>query len=223
MRRVLKRVLLVVTTGILALAVVGAAAVCTIARQEVAYLRAARAKSKPVTSTVKAAFLANDSDLLTTPRVSLRALFRSVSHVRGCGPTMALVLVRTITPRRCMLRWHIETAVTTAVVAHVFTPEDLLQIYAHEAYFGKVNGVQVYGVEGASAAYFRKTSRDLTPAEAALLIALLPSPNAFSPFSHAARAIERRNRLLTQMLRRGYINVRQFRAGIAEPLPVPGA
>lgn len=223
LRRVLKRGLLVVATGILALAATGAAAVWMISRHEVAYLRAARAKSQPVTATVKAAFVANDPGFLAAPRLSLRSLFRSVSHVQGCESTTAFALVRTLTPRHRMLLWHIDTTVTTAVVAHLFTPDDLLRIYAQEAYFGKVNGMQVYGVEAASAAYFRKTSRDLTPAEAALLIALLPSPNAFSPFSHAARATERRNRVLTRMLGRGYINEGQFRAGIAEPLPVPGS
>lgn len=105
----------------------------------------------------------------------------------------------------------------------MFTPEDLLRIYAHEVYFGKVNGVQVYGFDAASGAYFRKTPRDLTAAEGALLVTMLPHPNAFSPFRHPARAIERRNRVLEEMRRRGYLDERQFTAGIAEALPLPGA
>lgn len=223
LRRVLRRVLLGAATATLALAVFGAATVWVIARHAVGYLRAAHAKSTPVTSTVRAAFLANDPALLTATRFSLRSLSRSVSHGRGCAPTIAFVLVRNLTPHHRMLRWHIETTIATAVVTYLFTPEELLRIYAHEAYFGKVNGMQVYSVDAASAAYFSKPARDLAPAEAAMLIAMLPSPNMLSPFDHAARAIERRNRLLTQMLRRGYIDEDQFRAGIAESLPVPGA
>lgn len=205
----LKRVALIAGVIAVALAAVAAAGVFGVTRQELASLRAAEKKAKPLSPVVKAALLAND------PALTAKA---------GGSPTTAFLVVRNVTPRMRPLRWQIETAITSAVVTYAFTPDQLLRIYAHDAYFGKVGGVQVYGVEPASAAYFRKHSRDLTPAEAAMLVGILPSPNRLSPFQHPARAMERRDRVLTQMFRRGNISEREFRSAIAEPLPsMPGA
>lgn len=106
-----------------------------------------------------------------------------------------------------------------AVATSSFTPEELLRIYARTVYLGNVNGVEVHGFEAASGAYLHKAPHDLTPADAALLVAMLPHPNAFSPFVHPARVLARRNRVLTEMHRRGYLDNRQLRAAIAEPLP----
>lgn len=220
----LKRVALIAGVIAVALAAVAAAAVFGVSRHELASLRAAEAKAKPLSPVVKAALLANDPALIAKADFSLRALIPSTRKVARCAPTTAFLVVRNVTPRMRSLHWHVKTTIATAIVTYAFTPDQLLRIYAHDAYFGKVGGVQVYGVEPASAAYFRKRSGDLTPAEAAMLVGILPSPNRLSPFQHPARAMERRDRVLTQMLRRGHINEREFRIAIAEPLPsMPGA
>lgn len=208
----------------LVLAVIIAAVIWTVARHEVAYLRAAHAKSKPVAPIFMAALLATEPSLLDTHRLSLGSFLRAFPYRRGCASTLAARLVRSITSReQRMLRWHVETAITTTVVTYIFTPGEMLRIYANEVYFGEANGVHLYGFEAAAGAYFRKTPRDLTAAEGALLVAMLPHPNAFSPFRHPARAAERRNRVLGEMRRRGYLNESQVRAAIAEALPLPGA
>ena len=115
-------------------------------------------------------------------------------------------------------RRHVENAVATATVAYLFTPEELLRIYAHELYLGTVQGRQIRGVEEASRIYFGKDARELTLAEAATLAAMIRSPNFLSPVKHPERAVERRNRLLERMVRLRFIDEQQARSAVAEPL-----
>jgi penicillin-binding protein 1A len=107
-------------------------------------------------------------------------------------------------------------------VASVFTPEELLRIYAHELYLGKVDGRAVLGADAASRVYFGKETRNLTIAEAAMLAAMIRSPHTFSPVRSPARAMERRNWVLERMLRLDLIEDREFRAAVAEPLRTTG-
>ncbi|HEY0160483.1 MAG TPA: transglycosylase domain-containing protein [Thermoanaerobaculia bacterium] len=219
MRRLAGRALLIAAATAVVLAVAGAGIVWAVVRHDVGYLRAAHAHSRPVAAPVAAALLAIDPALLDVRRLSLGAVYRSLrQHRRGCGPTLALRVIRSGSPR-ARRRTRLEAELATAFVTHAFTPDELLRIYAHDVYFGKVNGVEVHGLEAASGAYLRKASHDLAPAEAALLVGMLPYPNAFSPFVHPTRALARRNWVLTEMHRRGYLDDRQLRAAIAAPLP----
>jgi hypothetical protein len=195
------------------------AAGAIIGHEEVATLRAIAHQAKPVPRSIARAMLTNDPDLFSERHFSARRFSPSGRGVGRCAPTTAFLVVRTISPLRRALWSHIETWIVTAVVTHTFAPDELLRIYAHEAYFGRVNGVDLYGIESASAAYFGKTARDLTTAEAALLVSILPSPNALSPFTEPARAVQRRRRVLEQMARRGYINEHEFRGAVLQPLP----
>lgn len=116
-------------------------------------------------------------------------------------------------------RWNLSTAVGTYVVAEIFTPEELLKIYAHEVYLGTVEGEEVIGVETASKLYFGKRAADLSAAQAATIAAMIQSPNAYSPSRHPDRAIERRDRVLTRMAELHFINHEQLQRSIREPLP----
>jgi penicillin-binding protein 1B len=200
-----------------------AAIIWTVARDEVAYLRAADAKSKPVAPKFMAALLATEPSLLDTHRPSVGSVLRAFRYRQGCAPTLAFRLVSAIVSReQRMRRRHVETAITAIVVTYMFTPKDLLRMYANNVYFGEVNGVQLYGFEAAVSAYLRKSPRVVSAGESALLVAMIPSPNAFSPFMHPDRAVDRRNRLLREMRRRGYLDESQFRAATEEALPLPG-
>jgi hypothetical protein len=222
--RNLKRALFIGAFTTLVLAITIAAVIWAVARHEVAYLRAADVKSKPVAPILTAALLATEPSLLDTHRPSVGSFLCALPYRRGCAPTLAFRLVRTIVSReQRMWRWHVESAITTILATYMSTPEDLLRIYANDVYLGEVNGVQLYGFEAAASAYFRKAPRDLSAGEGALLVAMLPHPNAFSPFRHPVRARERRNRLLAEMRRRGYLDESRFRAAIEGALPLPGA
>jgi hypothetical protein len=160
----------IVTFGV---AVAAATTIGLIAREDVARLRAMEAKSKtPVPPIVRAALLTNDPLLLEPPRISLRALWRSYKprgpRVLACGPSpLAHILLRK-RPRSEAGRM-----ITSYVVGRLFTPDELLRIYAHHIYLGRSGGHAVIGIADASRIWFRKPLHDLTTAEAATIAMMI--------------------------------------------------
>jgi membrane peptidoglycan carboxypeptidase len=97
--------------------------------------------------------------------------------------------------------------------------DQLLQAYLNLIPFG--NGA--FGVEAAAETYFDTTAADLTADQAALLAAVVNSPTADDPFEHAGAAWTRRNLVLEDMARQGYLTARQARTDERQPLDLnPG-
>lgn len=71
----------------------------------------------------------------------------------------------------------------------------ILEIYLNVAQFGD----GVFGAEAASERYFRKPAKDLTAGEAALLAAVLPSPQRFTVEQPSRFVRARRDWILRQM------------------------
>ncbi len=78
--------------------------------------------------------------------------------------------------------------------------EEILQLYMNEMYFGH----NAYGVEAASQFYFGHSAKDITLAEAAILVIQLASPAFYSPINHPDRAKARQKDVLQQMVNLGY-------------------
>jgi penicillin-binding protein 1C len=76
------------------------------------------------------------------------------------------------------------------------TKEQILALYLHLAPYGG----NVEGIRAASLAYFAKEPRRLTPAEAALLVAIPQSPEARRPDRAASSATAARTRVLARAL-----------------------
>jgi len=111
-------------------------------------------------------------------------------------------------------------------------PKDkILTEYLNSIYFG--NGA--YGIEAAARTYFaavpgnedcgvkdgrgRTCASLVTPAEAAMLAAIIASPSAFDPVAHPRAATTRRNIVLRKMFDQGKITADEYREGLLEPVP----
>jgi penicillin-binding protein 1A len=73
--------------------------------------------------------------------------------------------------------------------------ERIIFEYLSTMYFGS----GAYGASAAAETYFRKNVRDLTAAEAATLVGILPSPTAYSPRENVVVAEDHRRTVLTAM------------------------
>lgn len=80
-------------------------------------------------------------------------------------------------------------------------------------------GGNIEGVRAAALAYFGKEPRRLTPAEAALLIALPQSPEARRPDRYAPAAKAARDRVLDRLASAGVLAADAARAAKSEPVP----
>lgn len=74
----------------------------------------------------------------------------------------------------------------------------------------------IEGVERAAEAYFGRSARELTLSEAALLAGLPQAPSRLDPRRHLARALARRDVVLTRMLALGLRSDAEVRAALAE-------
>ncbi|MEU4592455.1 transglycosylase domain-containing protein [Micromonospora aurantiaca (nom. illeg.)] len=93
--------------------------------------------------------------------------------------------------------------------------DEILNRYLNIAYFGS----GAYGVAAAGQRYFGKAPADLTLGEAALLAALVQSPDAYSPIDgDKDQALARRGYVLDAMAETGAITPQQAAAAKTEPL-----
>ncbi len=99
-------------------------------------------------------------------------------------------------------------------IERAFTKDQIFQMYANQIYLGH----GTYGFEAASEYYFSKPVGELTLPEAALLAALPKGAEYYSPINHPARALARRNLVLSEMRGDGKITREQERAAAATPL-----
>jgi penicillin-binding protein 1C len=95
------------------------------------------------------------------------------------------------------------------------TKDRILQLYLHLAPFGG----NLEGVRAASISYFGKEPARLTPAEAALLVAIPQSPESRRPDRAADRAEAARNRVLARAEGEGVIDCETASAALREEVP----
>lgn len=92
--------------------------------------------------------------------------------------------------------------VTAIKLERNFTKEEIIALYLN--YFDFLHGA--VGIKTAATTYFNKEPKDLTVNEAALLIGLCKNPSLFNPVRHPERCKERRNVVLAQMVKAGYLS-----------------
>ncbi|WP_375544176.1 penicillin-binding protein 1C [Leisingera caerulea] len=93
--------------------------------------------------------------------------------------------------------------------------DEILTLYlTHAPYGGAAEGIRA-----ATYSWFGKEPNRLTPAEAALLVALPQSPERRRPDRFPEAASEARNRVLARMQRQGIVTAEQAEAARRTPLP----
>ena len=96
--------------------------------------------------------------------------------------------------------------ITAIRLERAYTKKEILLMYLNTVEFGS-NG---YGIKTAAKTFFNTTPQKLTLAQAATLIGMLKGTSFYSPIKHPDRALERRNTVLSQMQKYGYITQSQF-------------
>lgn len=87
-----------------------------------------------------------------------------------------------------------------------FSKQEILQMYLNQIYFGD----GAWGIKRAAQKYFGKEVKDLTISESAMLAGVIKAPSALNPYNHLEKATARRNIVLNEMKKQGYITSEQF-------------
>ena len=105
-------------------------------------------------------------------------------------------------------------AVLSLTLEARYSKDEILGMYMNTVYFGH----GAYGIEAAARAYFSKPAAELDVAESALMAAVIKSPSGYAPHIKPERALERRNWVLSEMLRLEFISQEQYDQAIVQPI-----
>ncbi|WP_416194273.1 penicillin-binding protein 1A [Sphingomonas mollis] len=108
----------------------------------------------------------------------------------------------------------LKEAILAYKIEDTLTKEQILELYLNQIALGR----NAFGVEAAAHAYFDKELDQLTLAQMAYLAILPKGPSNYDPVRHPERAMERRDYVLREMLRNGFITQGQASEARGEPL-----
>ena len=161
-----------------------------------------------------------DARFYSHPGVDVRALLRGLyGFVRGQrlggGSTITMQLANNLSfdSDNLYLRKFKEIPFALQIQREL-TREEVLTLYLNTIYFG----AGADGIGAAAFVYYGKDVSELTLAESAMMVSLLPCPSACNPLSNPERAIQRRETRLRNMLNENMISPAEFEVANAAPI-----
>jgi penicillin-binding protein 1C len=152
------------------------------------------------------------------PWAMLRAVGQAVwnGHVVSGGSTLTMQVARVLEESGTgALDGKIRQIRVALALERRLTKDEILTLYLHLAPFGG----NLEGIRAATLSYFGKEPLRLTPAEAALLVAIPQSPELRRPDRSVERATDARDRVLQRALEDGLIDADQVAAARTEIVP----
>ena len=142
---------------------------------------------------------------------------RSNSGLQG-GSTLTQQLIKltyfsTSTADQTLSR-KVQEAWLAIQLERTATKQEILTYYVNKVYMSNGN----YGMQTAAENYYGKELKDLSIPQLALLAGMPQAPNQYDPYSHPEVALERRNLVLSEMQRQGYLTAEQYETAINTPI-----
>lgn len=148
----------------------------------------------------------------------LKAAAKNISARSFCqgASTISQQLIKNthLTSEKTLKRKLMEIRLTKKL-ERAFGKDEILELYLNSIYFGH----NCYGIAGASELYFGKPAEEMTIGEGAMLAAIIPSPNRYSPFADREKCRAARSRVLGRMQALGYITEGEADRAAKEELP----
>lgn len=132
----------------------------------------------------------------------------------GSTLTQQLVKNALLSEERSPMRKYQEL-VLSVVIEQRYSKDEILEMYLNSVYFGE----GAFGIEDAAQTYYGVSAKDLTTAQASMLVGVLPAPSAYSPVSGSPeKAKVRQNYVLGRMVEDKYITQVEMDAAKSEEL-----
>lgn len=148
--------------------------------------------------------------------VDIKALARSIAGAftggnKGGGSTITQQLAKMMFPReklskpelviRKMKEWIIATR-----LEKYYTKDEIMALYLNKFDFLNL----AVGVKSAAQIYFNRSQDSLKIEQAAMLIGMAKNPSLFNPIRHADTTKQRRNVVMNQMVKYGYLSKQKY-------------
>lgn len=145
--------------------------------------------------------------------IDLKALFRVAYGVmtgnhKGGGSTITQQLAKNLFERvpnpstMKLVVTKFKEWITAARLERNYSKEEIIAMYFNEVSFGS----QAYGIKAAAKTFFDKSPDSLNLQESALMVGVVNAPSRYNPVRNPERAFNRRNLVLSQMFKYGYIS-----------------
>ena len=155
-------------------------------------------------------------DFRSLGRVVFKTLLGGNSS-QGGGSTITQQLAKTLYPRadvssripgvsKLKMVWiKLKEWVTAVKLERSYTKDEIITMYLNQVFFGS----NAYGIKSAAQTFFAKTPAALTVEEAATLVGMVNKPTRYNPALNPDKSIVRRNFVISQMAKAGYLTKEQ--------------
>lgn len=134
-------------------------------------------------------------------------LFRLRQDEKYTGPVYKVPGLRTLVIKT--KEW-----ITATKLEKIYTKSEIMKLYLDTIEFSS----GAYGIKAAAKTYFNKPVTQLTVNESALLVGMIQNPSRFNPNLRPQNATERRNTVLSQMVKYGKLESEKLETYQKEPI-----
>ena len=157
-------------------------------------------------------------DLKGLVRVLVKTVFLG-NPGSGGGSTLTQQLAKNLfhSPSHSLLERIPQKAKEWIIAAELerrYTKEEIITMYLNTVEF--VNNA--HGIKSAARVYFSSTTDSLDILQSATLVGMVKNPSLYNPVRFPEKALERRNVVLAQMVKYGYLEQEQADSLMQEPL-----
>jgi len=173
---------------------------------------------------VKALIATEDARFYEHSGVDAKAIGRAMTGFarggnQGGGSTISQQLAKMMFPRENLSK--IELAVRkvkewiiASKLEKLYTKEEILSLYLNKFDFLNL----AVGIKSAAQIYFNRAQDSLNIEQASMLVGMAKNPAYFNPIRYPERTLQRRNVVMSQMLKYGYLSEQKFDSLKALPL-----
>ena len=165
-------------------------------------------------------------DVKSLARVVVKSVLMGNRRSGGGGSTITQQLAKTLFPRDTvsskfpgakyfvLVNNKLKEWITAVKIERNYTKEELMSMYFNAVFFGSNS----YGVKAAANTFFAKEPSELTVEESALLVGMVNMPTRYNPVRNPDLSLQRRNHVLGQMNKYGFISQAQYDSIVQIPI-----
>lgn len=165
-------------------------------------------------------------DFRSLARVAVKSVLLGNVGAGGGGSTITQQLAKTLFPREeatssfpgarviKLVTTKFKEWITAVKLERNYTKDEILTMYMNTIFFGS----NAYGIRSAANTFFAKDPIDLSIEESALLVGMVNKPTRYNPTINPDHSLKRRNHVLSQMYKYGYLEKEAYDSIVQLPI-----
>lgn len=165
-------------------------------------------------------------DVKSLARVVVKSVLMGNRRSGGGGSTISQQLAKSLFPRDTvqskfpgakyfvLVNNKLKEWITAVKLERNYTKQEIMSMYFNAVFFGSNS----YGIKAAAGTFFGKHPKELNVEESALLVGMVNMPTRYNPVRNPNLSLQRRNHVLKQMNKYGYLPDAQYDSIVKLPI-----